>query len=204
MGNKHRVIHNNELMHSDEFLGVDYSDGLKHWKYIKRYKGKNGKWQYVYADKHTHKTISNDFDSQKLFVKEASERLLNANKSKKNIHNNAIRLNDMKKSIRNTQDLLKYDEALKNDVELKKKYSNYKNEESRYKQYANIEYDKAQSTIENNRFGKNYRKIKETASYKLKDIHDSTIKIGESILETSEALTDLLHEIKERKYYKWY
>lgn len=46
----------NELFHSDTYLGSDYSDGLQHWKYLKRYK-KGGKWVYVYADKNTHHRI---------------------------------------------------------------------------------------------------------------------------------------------------
>lgn len=49
-----------ELYHSDVYLGADFSDGIKHWKYIKKYKGSNGKWRYVYADKNTHKNISKD------------------------------------------------------------------------------------------------------------------------------------------------
>ena len=56
-------IHTNDntILHSDIHMGTDFSEGFKHWKYIKRYKGKNGKngkWQYVYADKKTHKQIS--------------------------------------------------------------------------------------------------------------------------------------------------
>lgn len=39
-----------ELLHSDTYLGMDFSDNFKHWKYIRRYK-KNGKWRYVYAYK---------------------------------------------------------------------------------------------------------------------------------------------------------
>ena len=38
----------NELYHSNTYLGSDYSDGIKHWKYKKKYKGRNGKWIYVY------------------------------------------------------------------------------------------------------------------------------------------------------------
>ena len=41
----------NSLYHSDTYLGADYSDGIKHWKYIRKYKGKNGKWRYVYFNK---------------------------------------------------------------------------------------------------------------------------------------------------------
>ena len=53
-------IHTNDntILHSDIYMGADFSEGFKHWKYIKRYKGKNGKWQYVYADKKTHKQIA--------------------------------------------------------------------------------------------------------------------------------------------------
>lgn len=50
---------NDTIIHSDVYMGTDFSEGFKHWKYIKRYKGKHGKWRYVYADKNTHKAIKN-------------------------------------------------------------------------------------------------------------------------------------------------
>lgn len=37
------------LAHSDVYLGQDYSDGIRHWKYIKKVR-KNGKWRYYYKD----------------------------------------------------------------------------------------------------------------------------------------------------------
>lgn len=40
-----------ELFHSDEFLGEEFDDELTHWKYIDRYKSKAGKWIYVYENK---------------------------------------------------------------------------------------------------------------------------------------------------------
>lgn len=41
---------NNEtLMHCDTYLGLDFSDGIKHWKYIKKER-KNGRWVYFYDD----------------------------------------------------------------------------------------------------------------------------------------------------------
>lgn len=40
----------NELYHSDIYLGKDYSDGIRHFKYIKREKLPNGKWKYYYKD----------------------------------------------------------------------------------------------------------------------------------------------------------
>lgn len=44
----------NELQHSDIYLGTDYDDGIRHWKYIKKEKGKNGKWIYYYKLKNPH------------------------------------------------------------------------------------------------------------------------------------------------------
>lgn len=40
---------NNVLYHSDVYLGQEFSDGIKHWKYIKKEK-KNGRWVYYYND----------------------------------------------------------------------------------------------------------------------------------------------------------
>ena len=39
----------NELYHSSVYLGQDYSDGIKHWKYIDKEIIK-GKWVYYYKD----------------------------------------------------------------------------------------------------------------------------------------------------------
>lgn len=41
---------NDTLCHSDIYLGADFSDGLKHWKYIKRVMGRNGKYIYYYKN----------------------------------------------------------------------------------------------------------------------------------------------------------
>lgn len=43
------VNNKNTLYHSDVYLGKDFSDGIRHWKYIKREK-KNGRWVYYYND----------------------------------------------------------------------------------------------------------------------------------------------------------
>lgn len=40
---------NATIIHSDIYLGKDYSDGIKHWKYIKREKV-NGRWRYYYTN----------------------------------------------------------------------------------------------------------------------------------------------------------
>ena len=71
-------IHTNDntILHSDIYMGTDFSEGFKHWKYIKRYKGKNGKngkWQYVYADKKTHKQISANQKAAKLHAENAKK-----------------------------------------------------------------------------------------------------------------------------------
>ena len=46
----------NDLFHSDEYLGEEFDGGLCHYKYINKYK-KNGKWVYVYHQK----TLDEDF-----------------------------------------------------------------------------------------------------------------------------------------------
>ena len=51
---------NNHVYHSDTYLGEDFSDGLKHYKYIRKYQ-KNGHTYYVYDDseaKNVEKKIS--------------------------------------------------------------------------------------------------------------------------------------------------
>lgn len=62
-----------ELYHSDVYLGEDYSNGLVHWKYLKRYRNGN-KWVYVYADKKTHSNIQSV--QQKARNKELSSKIL--------------------------------------------------------------------------------------------------------------------------------
>ena len=39
---------NTELYHSATYLGKDYSDGIKHWKYLKKIEEKPGKYRYIY------------------------------------------------------------------------------------------------------------------------------------------------------------
>lgn len=55
--NKGLKIEKDELYHSDTYLGTEYDEGLKHWKYIRKYKNSRGKTVYVYADKKTHSDI---------------------------------------------------------------------------------------------------------------------------------------------------
>lgn len=37
-----------ELFHSSVYYGKDVSDGIRHYKYIDKYKSKSGKWVYIY------------------------------------------------------------------------------------------------------------------------------------------------------------
>ena len=39
-----------ELYHSDTYLGVEFSDCIRHWKYIKKEKMSNGKFRYYYKN----------------------------------------------------------------------------------------------------------------------------------------------------------
>lgn len=48
------------LCHSDTYLGEDYTDGIKHWKYYKREKLSNGKYRYYYYQDKTNVTYTSD------------------------------------------------------------------------------------------------------------------------------------------------
>ena len=37
-----------ELYHSGIYLGKDYSDGIKHWKYLQKIEAKPGQYRYIY------------------------------------------------------------------------------------------------------------------------------------------------------------
>lgn len=72
--NKGLKIEKDELYHSDTYLGNEYDEGLKHWKYIKKYKNSKGKTVYVYANKETHdkiKAYKNMSDDQKKLAEES-------------------------------------------------------------------------------------------------------------------------------------
>ena len=52
----------NELYHSDIYLGEDYSDGIKHYKYLKKVKSASGKWRYIY-DESDLKNVENNINT---------------------------------------------------------------------------------------------------------------------------------------------
>lgn len=40
----------NNLCHSDIYLGEEFSNGLYHYKYLKKVKSPSGKWRYIYDE----------------------------------------------------------------------------------------------------------------------------------------------------------
>lgn len=70
--NKGLKIEKDELYHSDTYLGSEYDEGLKHWKYIKKYKNSRGKTVYVYANEKTHTNINET--SRKALIKDDNAR----------------------------------------------------------------------------------------------------------------------------------
>lgn len=99
-----------ELYHSDIYLGKDFSDGIKHFKYIRKIKTANG-WRYIYRDekgealdkqyknavnqmnsKNANNVINGTVDSYKYGLKRTKHKVLSAprkiiEKSIMNIYN---------------------------------------------------------------------------------------------------------------------
>jgi chaperonin cofactor prefoldin len=67
----HSLTGNNssELFHSDTYLGQDFSDGIRHFKYIKREKLPNGKWRYYYSHAEYNTAKSAHIVAQKNYTK---------------------------------------------------------------------------------------------------------------------------------------
>lgn len=80
--NKGLKIEKDELYHSDTYLGSEYDEGLKHWKYIKRYRSpKTGKWVYVYQDKMRHELTK---ENEKKMIGQRNSQLFYERLSKRN------------------------------------------------------------------------------------------------------------------------
>lgn len=62
----------NELYHSDTYLGEDYSDGIRHFKYVKKEK-RNGRWVYYYSDAEYEKAKREYNNAKKDYNKASSE-----------------------------------------------------------------------------------------------------------------------------------
>lgn len=82
---------NNEIYHSDTYLGKDFSDGIKHWKYIRRER-RNGRWVYFYKndvdqkmrnDMSNYHTNMNYYNRMTKYAKDDAEKALNSGNYKK-------------------------------------------------------------------------------------------------------------------------
>ena len=82
-------MNRDELMHTAVYHGDEFSDELYHWKYIKRYEGRDGKYRYVYANKETHKSISDDLIKAQRYADTSDEYHKKADK----IYNAYVRAN---------------------------------------------------------------------------------------------------------------
>lgn len=67
----HSLTNKNELFHSDTYLGQDFSDGVKHYKYIKKIPIGNGKFRYIYDIKDTYNNSNGRYE--KIGGKKASK-----------------------------------------------------------------------------------------------------------------------------------
>lgn len=105
---KYNRCWNNELYHSDTYLGEDFSDGVYHWKYLDKIKLPKGKWRYIYErakgiPKAASKSIDNARKSidkalgsnEKKRYKDASAKYKSAKKAKESAkdYNNKISSN---------------------------------------------------------------------------------------------------------------
>lgn len=85
----HSAVNNhdkNVLYHSDVYLGATFSDGIYHWKYVKREK-RNGKWVYYYSDP-TYDKAKNTYNAVDKRLKSAESKLVSANTHNQKVHSN--------------------------------------------------------------------------------------------------------------------
>ena len=54
---------NTELYHSATYLGKDYSDGIKHWKYLQKIETKPGQYRYIYYNPKDTKVSKKVYDA---------------------------------------------------------------------------------------------------------------------------------------------
>lgn len=69
---KNPLRSNETLKHSETYMGVEFTEDLTHWKYIKKYKNSKGKTVYVYANENKHTNINET--SRKADIKADSAR----------------------------------------------------------------------------------------------------------------------------------
>lgn len=88
-----RFDRSEKLFHSDVYLGQEFSDGIYHWKYIKRER-KNGRWVYYYNDEDMNKAQA-DARSAKKDYDNATTSMANLQKQNSKL-NNKLRSNNSK------------------------------------------------------------------------------------------------------------
>ena len=127
-----------ELYHSDRYLGNDFSDGIRHFKYIRKVR-QNGKWVYYYKDAELDaankiaekkRAISNEaFDK----IDKASDNRYKADqilKLKKSARDDLI--NENKKTINPIKKAINNKKIAEYDKEIKKASSNYEKAKKTY------------------------------------------------------------------------
>lgn len=128
-----------ELYHSGTYLGKDYSDGIKHWKYVKKERV-NGKWRYYYADEEYENALK-EYNRSKLALGEYEDayrksnskatelesryKLSKAFKNDKKIQNDAYYKAKAERSL-SDKFQKKYSEARANGIRAANNYENVK------------------------------------------------------------------------------
>ena len=129
-----------ELYHSDVYLGKDYSDGIKHFKYIKREKI-NGKWRYYYKDDKLDalaKSKDYEYDLYKRMDKATKTSINNNHKGDKN--------DDIVwQNIKERQNII--DRYFKKNKEYKEEKNKSDKRKTRYEKYLIKPLNKASDTI---------------------------------------------------------
>ena len=119
------MFNNSTLYHSDEYLGEDYTDGIKHWKYIKREK-RNGRWVYYYEDPYE-KNLNN---AKKELTNAQNKRDKSFNNYDKAVDSSNARFNKNVNTIRKYENSSYFKQWT--DKDLRKKYKKALNETGSY------------------------------------------------------------------------
>lgn len=97
-------------MKTNVYYGMDFSDGLRHWKYKSKYKGSNGKWVYVYDDHSSSQSGGHTYEDVK-----------------KDVYENGKKYDEIKTSYKtNTNHLFDRNLTMENSITMNNKTTNYK------------------------------------------------------------------------------
>lgn len=168
---------NRKLM-TNAYLGADFSDGIKHWKYVKRER-KNGKWVYYYDD--SHDEAANKANKQAVIDRMKMSNRINEIKSEYNSNPSKISYNKNKKAqLNGINDLVKYQEKkfkkqinIANAIRNDKEYNTLKKSVDEN----NKKYNK------NNSFKEKAKKIVAVSSVKVLNTASSAINKGKKLLK---------------------